>query len=120
MDILTLSDRVREGAYRSDRFPAVPFIPLSVAMGHAQHVMTATASEDDRWSGVITPACEDRTRTEVVSRDVGVGLRIGGEAGLCFTCGPDGGHYHPAEGETMDTVMAVAERLAPIAPDRLR
>lgn len=115
VDILTLSDRVREGAYRSDRFSAVPFTPLTVAMQHAQLVMTATESD-----GIITPACADRTRTEAVPHGVGIGLRLGGEASLCLTCGPDGGHYHPAEGETMDTVMTVAERLAPIVPDRLR
>lgn len=114
MDILTLSDRVREGAYRSDRFPAVPFTPLAVAMEHAQRAMTGP-EEDDGWHGILTPACNDRSRTETVTKRAGIGLRIGGEASLCFACGPDGGHYHPSEGETMDSVLAVAARIAPPA-----
>lgn len=120
MDMLTLMDRVRDGAYRADRFPVTDEVAgvaftytLEHAMQHAQTILRGTDPEAD-WQGVITPACHDRTRTEVVSRHVGIGLRIGGEASLCFDCGPDGGHYHPSEGESMDTVMTVAARLADI------
>lgn len=117
MTVLELMDRVRAGQYRSDRFPVTSehdgheyTYTLHDAMQHAQVIMGGVDPASD-WQGVITPACHDRTRTEVVSHRVGVGLRIGGEASLCFTCGPDGGHYHPSEGESMDSVMATAARL---------
>lgn len=119
MTVLELMDRVRAGQYHSDRFVLTSELPdgteraytLQAAMQHAQVIMTRADTSSD-WQGVITPACHDRTRTEVVSHRVGVGLRLGGEASLCFACGPDGGHYHPSEGETMDSVMATAARLA--------
>jgi len=47
-------------------------------------------------TGVVTPSCEDRDERYPVARHVGRMLRIGGEARLCFDCGPDGGVYHPA------------------------
>ena len=46
--------------------------------------------------GVIVPSCDRRGPVYVIPYRTGVGLRIGGEVGLCFTCGPDGGVYHPS------------------------
>ncbi len=47
--------------------------------------------------GIVTPGCRDRSDPLAIPVRVGVGLRIGGEADLCFRCGPDGSVYHPAE-----------------------
>ena len=124
MDMLTLADRVEAGAYRDDRFPLTSTLradgetvrftySVEAAMQHAQ-VMLAQYDDGQQWAGTITPSCVDKSRTEVVPQHVGIGLRIGGEAVLCFTCGPDGGHYHPGEGESMDSVMTVAARLSTI------
>lgn len=111
MTVLDLMDRVRAGQYRSDRFPSVPYTTLAMAMQHAQDVLTVAEPNGQEVPGTITPSCSDRSRVEVVAKHVGIGLRIGCEVNLCFACGPDGGHYHPSEGETMDSVMAVAARI---------
>jgi len=82
----------------------------------------------DEHIGVVTPSCEQRGPVHVIPARAGIGLRIGGEASLCFTCGPDGGVYHPSsnvpdngadfdpEAGTwqygMAEVLAVAERLS--------
>ena len=41
----------------------------------------------------------------------GQGLRIGGEASLCWHCGPGGSVYHPDEGYSMADVRREADRL---------
>lgn len=64
--------------------------------------------------GIVTPGCRDRSDALAIPVRVGVGLRIGGEAALCFRCGPDGSVYHPS-GVSMADVRAVAARL-PFAP----
>lgn len=115
MDMLTLKDRIDAQEYRSDRAAAVPFTPLVKAMKVAQDVMTAS---EDEWAGVVTPSCSDHSETIVVEREVGVGLRIGGEAHLCFTCGPNGGHYHPADGQDIMSVSRVARFLSNIVKNR--
>lgn len=64
---------------------------------------------------IVTPSCRDRTRYAITAR-AGIGLRIGGEARLCFECGPSGGVYHPAsysmaEGATCDATYTLADVL---------
>lgn len=64
--------------------------------------------------GVVTPSCTDRTGMFCIPYRSGVGLRIGGEANLCFSCGPEGSVYHPAsysiaEGATDDRVYTMEE-----------
>jgi hypothetical protein len=66
-------------------------------------------------TGILTPSCSEQDERHYLLRRVGVGLRVGGEAALCFACGPQGGVYHPADGYTLADVLAVAERL-PQAP----
>jgi len=72
--------------------------------------------------GVIIPSCTERSDLLVVPARVGVGLRLGGEANICFHCGPEGGVYHPghcaiAEGATddadytMSNIRDLAQRL---------
>lgn len=111
MNMLDLSDRIEAGSYRSDRFPAVPFTTLEDMMQQAQDVLEAEV-----WAGRVVPSCTDHTEWIVVSREVGVGLRIGGEANLCFDCGPDGGVYHPSV--SMSEVATVAVALAKITGER--
>lgn len=113
MNLLDVQDKIKAGQYRSDRFPAVPFKTLEDMMQEAQAVLSA----ETLWAGIITPSCGDHSHIETVSRKVGIGLRIGGEANLCFVCGPEGGYYHPAEGETMNSVMFVAGRLNVLTGD---
>lgn len=68
--------------------------------------------------GIVTPGCGDRTRMLFVDFDHGRALRIGGEASLCFACGPEGGVYHPTECEpgtsdipvSMDDIAALVAR----------
>jgi hypothetical protein len=64
--------------------------------------------------GVVTPSCGDRNGLFCIPIRAGVGLRIGGEAQLCFRCGPEGSVYHPArysiaEGATVDMKYTMAE-----------
>ena len=56
--------------------------------------------------GVVYPSCDDRSSRIVMPIRAGIGLRIGGEAALCFTCGPDGSVYHPASGTVADGASA--------------
>lgn len=75
-------------------------------------------------TGIVTPACEDRGTRYPVTRHVGRMLRIGGDAHLCFGCGPEGGVYHPdcpsceercgpdcAQRYSMEHVRQVAEQI---------
>lgn len=110
MNMLDLSDRIEAGSYRSDRFTAVPFTTLQDVMQQAQDALSTDAEDEGRWAGIVTPSCEDHTSWISVQREIGVGLRIGGEANLCFQCGPEGGHYHPSV--SMDEARAAASRLA--------
>jgi hypothetical protein len=63
--------------------------------------------------GIVTPSCQDRTQYAIPIR-AGVGLRIGGEARLCFECGPEGSVYHPADenGDTDEHALGFVLRLA--------
>ena len=61
--------------------------------------------------GVVTPSCADRTDVLAVPIRTGQGLRIGGEASLCWRCGPGGSVYHPDAGYSMADVRRVADRL---------
>lgn len=61
--------------------------------------------------GVVTPSCTDRTDVLAVPIRTGQGLRIGGEASLCWRCGPAGSVYHPDDGYSMADVRRVADRL---------
>jgi len=61
--------------------------------------------------GVVTPSCTDRTDVLAVPIRTGQGLRIGGEASLCWRCGPGGSVYHPDDGYSMADVRRVADRL---------
>ena len=65
----------------------------------------------DGETGIILPSCTDRSDMLVVPIRVGVGMRVGGEAILCFKCGPDGSVYHPREDRTMNELRALSERL---------
>ena len=108
--MLDLSDRIEAGSYRSDRAAAVPFTTLQDVLEMGQAVMEHfTVGEP--WAGIISPSCVSRNGAFVVNHEIGVGLRIGGEASLCFVCGPEGGHYHPADGQTMSSVSAAAKRI---------
>lgn len=74
---------------------------MSAAPRHADRVVRPDPDyrlplEADGEHGVLTPSCDERGPVHVISYWAGVGLRIGGEARLCFTCGPDGGVYHPS------------------------
>lgn len=48
--------------------------------------------------GVVMPSCTDRSDVLAVPIRTGQGLRIGGEAALCFRCGPSGSVYHSGDG----------------------
>jgi hypothetical protein len=61
--------------------------------------------------GVVMPSCTDRTDVLAVPIRTGQGLRIGGEASLCWRCGPSGSVYHPDDGYSMADVRRVADRL---------
>jgi len=61
--------------------------------------------------GIVTPSCTDRTDVLAVPIRTGQGLRIGGEANLCFRCGPGGSVYHPGAGYSMADVRREADRL---------
>ena len=61
--------------------------------------------------GIVTPSCTDRTDVLAVPIRTGQGLRIGGEASLCWRCGPGGSVYHPDAGYSMADVRRVADRL---------
>jgi hypothetical protein len=61
--------------------------------------------------GIVTPSCTDRTDVLAVPIRTGRGLRIGGEASLCWRCGPGGSVYHPDAGYSMADVRRVADRL---------
>jgi hypothetical protein len=61
--------------------------------------------------GVVTPSCIDRTDVLAVPIRTGQGLRIGGEASLCWRCGPGGSVYHPDAGYSMADVRREADRL---------
>jgi hypothetical protein len=61
--------------------------------------------------GVVTPSCTDRTDVLAVPIRTGQGLRIGGEASLCWRCGPRGSVYHPDAGYSLTDVRRVADRL---------
>jgi hypothetical protein len=61
--------------------------------------------------GIVTPSCIDRTDVLAVPIRTGQGLRIGGEASLCWRCGPGGSVYHPDAGYSMADVRRVADRL---------
>jgi len=61
--------------------------------------------------GVVMPSCTDRTDVLAVPIRTGQGLRIGGEASLCWRCGPSGSVYHPDAGYSMADVRRVADRL---------
>lgn len=65
--------------------------------------------EADHEHGIVTRGCWDRL-PRLISYKAGVGLRIGGEAFLCFRCGPDGGVYHP-DGHTIEHVLNLAKEL---------
>lgn len=75
------------------------------------------SSPDPSWSlplspdgfGIVTPGCGDRSELLHIAYEVGVGLRVGGLARLCFDCGPDGGVYHPDQAD-MDTIRADVAR----------
>ena len=64
----------------------------------------------DGETGIILASCTDRSGMLVVPIRVGVGLRVGGEADLCFRCGPDGSVYHPADGYTMEDLRRLSEQ----------
>lgn len=55
--------------------------------------------------GIVTAGCDDRSDVLHVAYEVGVGLRVGSLARLCFECGPDGGVYHPDQAD-MATIRA--------------
>jgi hypothetical protein len=61
--------------------------------------------------GVVIPSCEDRTDLLTMPIRSRQGLRIGGEADLCFRCGPEGSVYHPGDGFSMADVRRIADRL---------
>jgi len=61
--------------------------------------------------GVVFPSCDDHSDVLAVPVRSGIGLRIGGEARLCFRCGPDGSVYYPEEAYDLDEVRRVADRL---------
>ena len=61
--------------------------------------------------GVVMPSCTDRTDVLTVPIRTGQGLRIGGEASLCWRCGPSGSVNHPDDGYSMADVRRVADRL---------
>ena len=61
--------------------------------------------------GIVTPSCTDRTDVLAVPIRTGQGLRIGGEASLCWHCGPGGSVYHPDDGYSMADVRREADRL---------
>ena len=61
--------------------------------------------------GIVTPSCSDRTDVLAVPIRTGQGLRIGGEASLCWRCGPGGSVYHPDAGYSMADVRREADRL---------
>jgi hypothetical protein len=65
--------------------------------------------------GIVVRSCRDRGVKMPVPARVGIGLRIGGEASLCFECGPDGGVYHPADGLSMEQVRTIADGLPFVA-----
>lgn len=60
--------------------------------------------------GIVTPSCKDRT-LYAIPIHAGIGLRIGGEARLCFGCGPHGSVYHPEKGYALDQVLRIAGEL---------
>ena len=62
-------------------------------------------------TGVVTASCGDRDYRYPVAQHVGRMLRIGSEVRLCFTCGPEGGVYHPDDEHSMEDVRAVAESI---------
>lgn len=123
MDMLELMDKVERGDYAADRFPVrdellvngQPYgftYRLVDAMQHAQTVLSRRVLVPSEGEGIITASCNSKSRVETVTRRVGVGLRIGGEASLCFACGPEGGVYHPTRGQSLRSVLDVARRLA--------
>ena len=61
--------------------------------------------------GVVLPGCDDRSDLLTVPIRSGVGLRIAGEARLCFRCGPGGSVYHPDEAYSLADVRRIADRL---------
>ena len=61
--------------------------------------------------GIVTPSCTDRTDVLAVPIRTGQGLRIGGEASLCWRCGPGGSVYHPDAGYSMADVRREADLL---------
>ncbi len=61
--------------------------------------------------GVVIPSCDDHSDVLTVPVRSGVGLRIGGEARLCFRCGPDGSVYHPDGEYTVAELRPIADRL---------
>lgn len=86
----------------------------------AEEARNRRAAPDPAWIlpltpppgvGIVTPSCTDRTDVLAVPIRTGQGLRIGGEASLCWRCGPGGSVYHPDEGHSMADVRRVADRL---------
>jgi hypothetical protein len=61
--------------------------------------------------GVVIPSCTDRSDLLAIPIRSGVGMRIGGEADLCFRCGPEGSVYHPGDGVSMMAMRLLADRL---------
>lgn len=109
MNLLDVQDGIVAGSYRSDRAAAVPFTTLQDVLAEGQAIMEAF-TPGEPWAGYVSPSCVSRVGAFVVNHEIGVGLRIGGEANLCFQCGPEGGHYHPSV--SMDEARAAASRLA--------
>lgn len=65
------------------------------------------------WShafpGLVMRACRDVDGAFEVHNETGRSLRIGGEAYLCFDCGPDGGVYHPEDRDAEGPTFTLAE-----------